>query len=171
MRDGVHDSGCTLRVYRSLAVKSLDLQGEMHRYILGLLKWKGFLIGELKVSHRKRLNGKSKYGPSKAVRGFLDLLYVWFINKYSQRPLHAFGYASVLAFFLGLASLTQSVVARAVWGLSLNRNGFFFLGFFFIIISIMFFSFGILSDILIKVHLNTSPYESRYYVREVLGYD
>ena len=168
IKDPVHDTGCTLRVYRKEAVKSLDLQGEMHRYILALLRWKGFRIGELEVNHRPRVNGKSNYGYSKAIRGFLDLVYISFILKYSQRPLHVFGYASIASFFLGILSGAYSIYQRFFTGLSLNRNGWFFLSIFFILASIMFFSFGILMDLIIKVYLNTSPYEKRYYIREII---
>lgn len=74
--DIVHDTGCTLRAYHSEAVKSLDIGGEMHRYILALLRWKGFTIGEVIVNDRPRLHGKSKYNMTKAVRGFIDLIYI-----------------------------------------------------------------------------------------------
>lgn len=168
IKDGVHDAGCTLRVYRSEAAKSLDLQGEMHRYILALLRWKGFTIGELEVNHRPRMHGKAKYGPSKAIRGFIDLIYIWFINKYSQRPLHGFGYLALASAFLSLLSFIESITARISWGLSLNRNGFFYLAFFFGIIAILFFSFGIVIDLLIRIHLNTSHNEKRYYIREII---
>jgi len=168
LNDRVHDSGCMLRAYRKEAVKSLDLQGEMHRYILALLRWKGFRIGELEVNHRPRIHGNTKYSSSKAVRGFIDLMYIWFINKYSQRPLHLFGYLSLLSSILAVLSLGESIAAKIIWSLSLNRNGFFYLGFFFFIASILFFSFGIIIDILIRIHHNSSPFEQRYYVREIV---
>jgi glycosyltransferase involved in cell wall biosynthesis len=79
INDSIHDSGCMLRVYRREAVHSIDLQGEMHRYLLAMLRWKGFRIGEVKVNDRPRMAGTSKYGYSKAIRGFIDLIYVWFL--------------------------------------------------------------------------------------------
>ncbi len=167
IRDPVHDTGCTLRVYRNEAVKSLDLQGEMHRYILALLRWKGFRIGELVVNDRRRVHGVSKYNYSKAERGFLDLLYISFIQKYSQRPLHMFGRMSWISFLVGLFSGVLAIIDR-IHGLSLNRNGWFFLAIFFSLASIMFFSFGILMDLLIKIYLNSSPSEKRYYIRQIL---
>lgn len=168
IKDTIHDTGCALRVYKKEAVKSLDLQGEMHRYILALLRWKGFKIGEIVVNDRVREHGVSKYGYSKAIRGFLDLIYIWFIDKYSQRPLHLFGYMSLISGFLGFLCLLESVLARIIWSMSLNRNGFFFLGFFFIIISLILFCFGVMFDLLIKIHLNNSPVEKRYYIREII---
>jgi glycosyltransferase involved in cell wall biosynthesis len=171
--DPVHDTGCTLRVYKRKAVDSLDLYGEMHRYILALLRWKGFRIGELEVNHRPRINGKTKYGYSKAIRGFIDLTYMWFINKYSQRPLHMFGYLSLLTLFAGILSGFFSLYQKLFDGLGFNRNGWFFVSFFLILASIMFFSFGIIIDLLIKIHLtdhnqSTPKNEKRYYIRDVI---
>jgi len=168
IRDEVHDTGCTLRAYRKEAVKSLDISGEMHRYILALLRWKGFKIGEVVVNHRQRINGKTKYGYSKAIRGFIDLLYIWFIDKYSQRPLHIYGESGILAFFFGGLSLAYSVYEKIFQGLPLNRSGWFLLGFFLMTGGLIAFSFGIAIDLLMKIHLNNSPNEKRYYVREIV---
>ncbi len=163
--DPVHDSGCTLRVYRREAVKSLDIGGEMHRYVLALLRWKGFRIGEVEVAHRPRIAGESKYRSTKAVRGLIDLFYVWFIHKYSQRPLHLFGYLALMSFALGVGTGLWSLYGKLAWGLSLNRNGWFFLAFFFLLAGILFFSLGIVIDLLLRTQLTLSPHEKRYYVR------
>ncbi len=166
--DIVHDTGCTLRVYTRAAVQSLDIGGEMHRYILALLKWKGFTIGELVVTDRARVHGVSKYGPSKALRGLIDLVYIWFIHKYSQRPLHLYGYLSFVAYAMSAVSFAWTFYGKLFLGLSLNRNGWFFLSFFFLLAGILLFSFGIIIDLLIRIQLATSPNERRYYVREVI---
>lgn len=168
LSDIVHDSGCMLRVYKKEAVKNLDLWGEMHRYVLQLLKWKGYKIGELPVNHRPRIHGRTKYGYSKATRGFIDLLYIWFLQKYYQRPLHIFGAIGLWSFFLGFLSGAYSLYSRIFEGLSLNRNGWFFLGIFFMLGGIMFFSFGIIIDLLIRIQQAVSPHVKRYYVREVI---
>ncbi len=163
--DTVHDSGCTFRLYRKEAVKSLDLQGEMHRYILALLRWKGFTIGEVVVNDRARVYGKSAYNITKAVRGLIDLLFIWFIHKYSQRPLHIFGYLSILVFVLGTAFMAYATYQKLFLGMGINRSGHFLLGAFSMLTSIVLFSFGLVIDLLIKIHLNNSPYEKRYYIR------
>jgi glycosyltransferase involved in cell wall biosynthesis len=168
MADVVHDSGCALRVYRKVAVKSLDIGGEMHRYILALLRWKGFTIGELVVNDRPRLHGKSHYNYTKALRGFFDLIYIWFIHKYSQRPLHLFGYVSLSLFIVSIFAGILSVYEKINIGLSLNRNGWFFIAIFLFLGSTLFFSFGIVIDLLVRLHLNNYPYEKRYYVRDVI---
>ncbi len=168
IKDDVHDTGCTLRVYRKEAAKSLDLWGEMHRYILALLRWKGFTIGEVVVNHRPRTQGKTKYNYKKMYKGFIDLIYIWFLNKYSNRPLHMFGGLGLISFFAGLLPIIWSIYQKITGSLPLNRSGWFFLGFFLIIIGVMFFCFGILMDLIIRTNVNTSPVERRYYVRDII---
>lgn len=165
--DRIHDSGCTLRIYRREAVDTLDLHGEMHRYVLALLRWKGFRIGELPVSDRPRANGRSKYGYGKAMRGFLDLLYIWFLYKYSERPFHLYGYLGLGSLFLSFVSFCFTLYDRLVFDIHVNRDGFFFLAFFFLIMSVMLFSFGIVIDLLVRIYHNSSPREKRYYVRGI----
>ena len=167
IRDDVNDTGCTLRVYKREAVKSLDISGEMHRYILAILRWKGFKIGEVVVNHRPRKNGKTKYGYNKAVKGLIDLLYIWFIDKYSQRPLHIFGIVGIASFSLGILAEVYMVYEKLTQGIDLSANAWFPLGFFLMIGGLIAFSFGIVIDLLMKIHLNNSPYEKRYYVRDL----
>ncbi|HRY31075.1 MAG TPA: glycosyltransferase family 2 protein [Candidatus Paceibacterota bacterium] len=168
IKDAVNDSGCTLRAYKKEAVKSLDIGGEMHRYVVTLLRWKGFKIGEVIVNDRLREHGKSKYNYTKAIRGLLDLLYVCFIYKFSQRPLHFFGYMSLISFVLAIASGLWTIYDKTFLGISLNRNGWFYITTFLTLSAIVLFSFGIVIDLLIKIHLGLSHYEKRYYIREVI---
>jgi glycosyltransferase involved in cell wall biosynthesis len=167
--DTVHDTGCSFRVYRSEAVKSLDIGGEMHRYILALLRWKGFRIGEVVVNDRARIHGKSKYNYSKAFRGFIDLIYIWFLFKYYQRPLHLFGYMSFVAFAFAGLSTFWTIYGKIFMGLSLNRNGWALVAITLWLSGMMLFSFGIIIDLLIRNLFNGSPIEKRYYVRNVLN--
>ena len=168
IKDNVHDTGCTLRVYRKNAAKSLDLQGEMHRYILALLRWKGFRIGELEVNHRPRIKGESKYSYNKAIKGFIDLIHIWFIDKYSQRPLHMFGFLGLLSFFSGILAEIWMIYQKIFRNIDLSANAWFPLGFFLMLGGVMFFSFGLIIDLTIKAHLNTSHSERKYYVRDIL---
>ncbi|HLD54997.1 MAG TPA: glycosyltransferase family 2 protein [Candidatus Nanoarchaeia archaeon] len=168
INDEVHDTGCTLRVYKREAIKAIDIQGEMHRYILAILKWKGFRIGEIVVNHRPRIYGKTKYGYSKAIRGFIDLIYIWFIQKYSQRPLHIFGLLGLISFISGFLIELWMFEEKLMNGLDLSANGWFILGFFMMVMGIMFFSFGMIIDLLIKIQLKTSPNEKRYHIREII---
>jgi glycosyltransferase involved in cell wall biosynthesis len=167
IHDTIHDTGCTLRAYTRQAIQTLDLQGEMHRYIVPLLRWKGFRIEEIAVNDRKRLHGQSKYGLSKSIRGFIDLIYIWFIHKYSQRPLHLFGYVSMLLATSGAALLAVAVYQKISFDIGINRSGYFLLGAFSLLISIMLVSFGVVIDLLIKIYLNGSPCEKRYHIRSI----
>jgi glycosyltransferase involved in cell wall biosynthesis len=167
INDKIHDSGCMLRVYRREAAQSIDLQGEMHRYLLAMLRWKGFRIGEVKVNDRPRTAGTSKYGYSKAIRGFIDLIYVWFLYKYSDRPFHFFGYLGLTSFALSFLSLCFTIYDRIAYATHVNHNGWFFLTFFFLLMAIMLFSFGIVIDLLLRIYYNSSPHEKRYSIRNI----
>lgn len=164
--DTIHDSGCTLRVYRREAIENIELFGEMHRYLLALLIWKGFKIVEVPVAHRPRLAGKSKYGYGKAVRGLIDLVYIWFLYRYAERPLHLFGYMGLTSFALGVASFFITVYDKFALGIHVNRDGWFYLTIFFLIIGIMLFSFGLITDLLMRIHTDTSAHKHRYRVRK-----
>lgn len=163
--DHIHDSGCTLRAYRRAAIESVDLFGEMHRYLLALLVWKGFRVVEIPVTHRARTAGESKYGTGKVLRGFIDLLYIWFLYRFAERPLHFFGYMGLASFALAIASSIVTLYDRLALGIHLNRDGWFFLTFFFLIVAIMLFSFGLIIDLLMRIHASTSARDRRYSVR------
>lgn len=98
----LHDFNCGLKAYSGQLVKSIEIQGEMHRYIPVIAKWAGFgRIGEKVVEHRERRFGKSKYGMSRFVKGYLDLLSITFITKFGKRPMHLFGSIGSLMFLAG----------------------------------------------------------------------
>jgi glycosyltransferase involved in cell wall biosynthesis len=163
--DDLHDTGCTLRAYRRAAIESIDLFGEMHRYLLALLIWKGFRVVEIPVNHRARTAGVSKYGYGKAVRGLIDLLYIWFLYRYSERPLHLFGYLSFASFSFGLISIGLTTYDRFHLGIHVNHDGWFFLAIFFLLMALMLFSFGLVIDLLMRIYINTASRERRYQVR------
>ncbi|RYY35353.1 MAG: glycosyltransferase [Sphingobacteriaceae bacterium] len=98
----LHDFNCGLKAYRKTVVKNIEVYGEMHRYIPVLAKWAGFTkIGEQVVEHRARKYGKTKFGISRFVNGFLDLLSIFFVGKFGKRPMHFFGTMGVLSFLAG----------------------------------------------------------------------
>ncbi len=101
----IHDFNCGLKAYRKQVVKSIEVYGDMHRYIPVLAKWAGFKrIGEKVVQHQERKFGATKFGMERFIRGPLDLLSVIFISKFSKRPMHFFGVFGTLTFLVGLAS-------------------------------------------------------------------
>ncbi|MDB4927243.1 glycosyltransferase family 2 protein [Mucilaginibacter sp.] len=101
--DNLHDFNCGLKAYRKAVVKNIEVYGEMHRYIPVIAKWAGFTkIGEQVVEHRARKYGTTKFGMSRFVNGFLDLLSIFFVGKFGKRPMHFFGAMGSLSFFAGL---------------------------------------------------------------------
>ncbi|MBI3137981.1 MAG: glycosyltransferase family 2 protein, partial [Sphingobacteriales bacterium] len=99
----LHDFNCGLKAYKNKVVKGVEIYGEMHRYIPVLAKWAGFKkIGEKVVEHRARKYGKSKFGWRRFVNGFLDLMSITFVGKFSKRPMHFFGLWGTLFFLAGL---------------------------------------------------------------------
>jgi len=101
--DNLHDFNCGLKAYRHAVVKNIEVYGEMHRYIPVIAKWAGFTkIGEQVVEHRARKYGTTKFGMSRFVNGFLDLLSIFFVGKFGKRPMHFFGAMGSVSFFAGL---------------------------------------------------------------------
>lgn len=101
----LHDMNCGLKAYRSDVVKSIEVYGEMHRYIPYLAKNAGFKkIGEKVVEHRKREFGETKFGLSRFVNGYLDLISLWFLSRFGKKPMHFFGLVGSLVFLLGFLS-------------------------------------------------------------------
>jgi len=161
VHDGIHDSGCSLKIYRRECFKGVNLYGEQHRFIPAILKIKGFTIGEIVVNHRPRIAGKTKYNWKRTLKGFVDMISVWFWNKYATRPLHLLGGLGIIFAMLGTACGVWSIALFAM-GRKMSNNIFPpLLTVFFIIMGVLMFVFGLMSEILIKtyygVHVDT-PY-------------
>lgn len=124
----LHDFNCGLKAYKNKVVKGIEVYGEMHRYIPVLAKWSGFKkIGEKVVEHRARKYGKSKFGWRRFVNGFLDLLSISFVGKFSKRPMHFFGLWGSLFFLIGLGISMYLIISKFLdhnFALT-NRPGFF----------------------------------------------
>lgn len=111
----LHDFNCGLKVYRKKVVKSIEVFGEMHRYIPVIAKAAGFnKIGEKVVEHRARKYGVTKFGWDRFVNGFLDLFTIRFINRFGKRPMHFFGFWGTLFFLIGLVSIIYLIVAKFI---------------------------------------------------------
>ncbi len=101
----LNDFNCGLKAYKNIVVKNIEVSGEMHRYIPVLAKNAGFgKIGEKVVIHQARKYGESKFGMSRFINGFLDLITIWFLSKYGKRPMHLFGALGVIMFIIGFLS-------------------------------------------------------------------
>lgn len=148
--DGIHDSGCTLKAYKKECFAEIDLMGEIHRFIPATLIIYGFKVGEIEVNHRPRIFGVTKYNYRRTIKGFLDMLGVWFWRKYAGRPLHLFGGLGLLSFVLGNIFLFVLFFARLFFNYSLYNRIWPLLAVFLILVGIQLFISGLMADILIK---------------------
>lgn len=160
----IHDFNCGLKAYRSEVVKEVHVYGELHRYIPVLAHWAGFRVGEKVVEHHPRKYGRTKFGVSRFLKGFLDLLTVLFTTRYIRRPLHLFGVAGFLFFFVG-AFIDVYLSIEWFLGLtSLSNRPLFLVGLVFIITGVQFISLGLLGEMISR----QEPDEQTYSVRETL---
>ena len=170
VKDNIQDSGCTLKAYKKECLKNLDLYGETHRFIPAIIRWKGFKVGEVEVNHRPRIHGKTKYDWKRTIKGFLDMLNLWFWRKYSSRPLHFFGGFGILlimsSFIFGLYALYLKIFESV----DLSDTALTLLFAFTFLSGIQFLIFGIMSDILIKNYYQNSK-EKPYLIREIVDND
>lgn len=124
----LHDFNCGLKAYNKKVVKSIEVFGEMHRYVPVLAKWAGFRkIGEKVVEHRARKYGVSKFGWDRFINGFLDLLTIFFIGKFGKRPMHFFGLWGTLFFLIGFGFAVYLVTSKIIdysYAIT-NRPGFY----------------------------------------------
>jgi glycosyltransferase involved in cell wall biosynthesis len=116
----LNDFNCGLKAYRSDVVKTIEVYGEMHRYIPVIAKWAGFKnIGEQVVEHRARKYGVTKFGFSRFINGFLDLLSIFFVGKFGKRPMHFFGSMGVLSFMIGMF-MALWIIGEKLYHISMN---------------------------------------------------
>ncbi len=150
LKDSIHDSGCSLKVYDGDALRSVDLFGEMHRFIPAILELDGYKVGEVKVSHHPRIHGETKYNWKRSIKGFVDMISIWFWRKYASRPLHFFGGNGILLIFSGGLVLAWMILEKILFNESLSDRIWPLMGVFLIMLGVQFFVFGLLADILIK---------------------
>lgn len=167
LHQNIHDAGCTLRIYKKEIIQDLELWGEMHRYIVPILIWKGAKVREIPVNHRARKFGVSKYNWTKVARGLVDLMFIWFWKKFSNRPLHLFGIIGITIFLLSSIPFMWSVYLKFFLGTSLSDSAWLLLSFFMATIGIQLFTFGIIIDLQIKTYFNTSR-EKKYLIEEII---
>lgn len=165
----IHDFGCTLKAYRKEAIKSINIYGEGHRYIPAKLHKNGYKITERVVNHRPRKHGKTKYGVNRLFKGFFDLLFSYFWNQFSGRPLHFLGGLGSIFMFLGFLIGLYRVIMKYAFGESiLPHLGQLLLSVALVLFGFLVFMFGILAEMLSKIY-----YEDRkpYVVEKTHGLD
>ncbi|GAB6061140.1 glycosyltransferase family 2 protein [Desulfonatronum parangueonense] len=166
VKDRIHDSGCALKVYRRECFENINLFGEMHRFIPALLQIKGFTVGEVEVNHRPRLAGVSKYNWKRALKGFVDMVSVWFWNKYAVRPLHLLGGAGMVLLSVGVvfSLYTFTLFLR---GQNMSNTVWPLLSTFAVVTGVQLFVSGLLADMLSKFYYEKSKDKS-YIIRDVI---
>ncbi|MDX2246782.1 MAG: glycosyltransferase family 2 protein [Bacteroidia bacterium] len=163
----LHDFNCGLKSYRNEVVKNIEVYGEMHRYIPMIAKWAGFKkIGEKEVEHRKREYGTSKFGMSRLVTGFLDLVSIVFTHKYMKKPMHFFGTWGVFFVFIGALDLVYLAVIKLMLGEGLgHRIPAMMFGVVTLLLGFMLFSTGLLAELISR----NSIYKNQYKIAEKAG--
>ncbi len=165
----LHDYGCTLKAYRREIAKDIKLYGEMHRFLPALASWVGASICEVKVRHRPRKYGKSKYNFSRINRGFLDLLTVKFLLSFATRPIQIFGKFGLISIFSGFICGIILVFMKVVSGIDMTGNPFLYLSILFLLIGGQFISMGLLGEIISRTY-HESQNKSIYFVKEILDH-
>lgn len=168
----LHDFNCGLKAYRRNVVKSIEVYGDMHRHMPLLAKWAGFKnIGEKVVEHRARKYGYSKFGVSRLVTGFLDLLSLMFVGRFGKRPMHLFGTLGTLMFLVGLGSLLY-IGGVKLYALTNNipkilvvENPWFYIGLTSMLLGTILFVTGFLAELVSR----SGADRNNYLVEEIVG--
>lgn len=157
----LHDFNCGLKAYRKEVVHSVQVYGEMHRYIPALAHWEGFRVTEIPVQHRARQFGSSKFGISRFLKGYLDLLTVVFTTRYIKRPLHFFGAVGSLFAIVGLITDVYLAVEWFFGRTSLSNRPLALFGIAMIIVGVQLISIGLIGELIVKNNLGHQKYSIR----------
>lgn len=166
----LHDFNCGLKAFRKAVVKTIEVRGEMHRYIPVLAKNAGFSnIGEKVVKHQARKYGKTKFGMERFINGFLDLITIWFVSKFGKRPMHLFGALGVLMFIVGFGFALYLGIDKLFinpFGRLITDRPQFFIALTAMILGTQLFLAGFIGEIMIRSKKN----EPRYTVSEEINF-
>ncbi len=168
----LHDFNCGLKAYRNKVVKSIEVYGEMHRYIPVIARKAGFTkIGEKPVQHMKRKYGVTKFGLERFINGFLDLMTITFISKFGKRPMHMFGTLGIFVFLIGfiaaiwLGAQKLYYLHKGVKTILITDSPYFFLAITAMIIGTLLFVSGFLGELISR----NSPERNEYYIEEEIN--
>ncbi|MCQ2959446.1 MAG: glycosyltransferase family 2 protein [Bacteroidales bacterium] len=163
----LHDFNCGLKAYKKKVIKSIEVYGEMHRYIPVLAKWAGFKkIGEKVVLHQERKYGVSKFGIERFIRGPLDLMSVMFISRFSKRPMHFFGSIGMINFLIGFVILIYlSYMKLAYLQYNMTQRPLFYLGIVCLILGTQLFLTGFLAELISRSSSNRNEYLCDEYIK------
>ncbi len=157
----LHDFNCGLKAYNKNVVKSIEVYGDMHRYIPIMAKQAGYRkIGEKVVIHRERKYGVSKFGIDRFFHGFLDLATISFMSKFSKRPMHFFGLLGFFSFITGFGTLTYLAIEKMVFNVfGISSRPLFFFGFLAIIFGTQLFLTGFLAELISRTSVERNHYQ------------
>ncbi len=163
----LHDFNCGLKSYSKKVVKSIEVYGEMHRYVPVLAKWSGFRnIGEKVVEHRARKYGVTKFGWSRFINGFLDLMTIFFVGKFGKRPMHFFGLWGTLCFLFGLSIFIYLTVSKFFFDQTgMTQRPLFFFALLAMIIGSQLFLAGFIGELISR----NSPERNNYLIEKKTG--
>jgi glycosyltransferase involved in cell wall biosynthesis len=156
----LNDFNCGLKSYDHRVVKSIEVYGEMHRYIPVLAKWAGFdKIGQKIVHHQERKYGVTKFGMERFINGFLDLLTVMFISKFGKKPMHLFGLMGVLSFTVGFGIATYLAFSKIMWqAYNMTDRPLFYFGILAMIIGVQLFMTGFIAELIARSNSERNNY-------------
>ena len=166
----LHDFNCGLKAYKNEVVKSIEVYGEMHRYIPVIAKWAGFSkIGEKVVVHQKRKYGTTKFGWNRFINGYLDLISISFVTRFSKKPMHFFGLGGTLAFLIGFIISIWLIIQKLInmsngveYYRQVTDQPLFYFALLAMIFGIMLFLAGFLAELISR----SSPDRNKYVIRE-----
>ncbi len=163
----LHDFNCGLKAYKKEVVKSIEVYGEMHRYIPVIAKKAGYnKIGEKVVQHQARKYGESKFGWERFINGFLDLISILFVGRFSKKPMHFFGLWGTVVFLAGFVIVAYMTVMKIKWGAeyAVTTKPLFYIALIFAVIGSQFFLAGFVADLISR---NSSD-RNTYLIRETI---
>ncbi len=164
----LHDYGCTLKAFKKEIIKNIRLYGEMHRFIPAVASGMGIRFDEIKVNHRPRQHGTSKYGISRTIRVILDLITVKFLLSYATRPIQVFGFVGMVSFLTGGLICLVMAVQRQFYGVPMADRPMLLLAILIIFIGTQFISIGLVAELQARTY-HESQNKPVYYVREIVA--
>jgi glycosyltransferase involved in cell wall biosynthesis len=164
----LHDYGCTLKAFRHDVIKTIKLYGEMHRFIPAIASAMGVRVEEVKVNHRSRRFGASKYGISRTLRVILDLITVKFLLDYATRPIHVFGTIGFVSGSVGVLLALILSIQRQLYGVPLSDRPLLLLAVLLIFVGVQFVTIGLVAEMLARTY-HESQNKPTYYIRKIIG--
>ncbi|MEA1882255.1 MAG: glycosyltransferase family 2 protein, partial [Candidatus Marinimicrobia bacterium] len=146
----IHDFNCGIKIYRRAVVKTLDIYGGRHRYIPALAGQKNFKVSEIIVNHRPRIHGETKYGGGRLFHGFFDLLTILFLDRYTQQPLHLFGYFGLLCVLAAFGCEAYALYTKLVLDHPFQMHfALIVFGAMVFVLGLWFFSIGLIAEMIV----------------------